>query len=324
MDIPVSSGAAGSLNGTSALEHEAPMGGLRTPAPAEIDDAELRPYGIELATRVAGRSLADEVEEYFERGARVRSGDVVFDVGANVGAFAAAVAGRTGADVTLHCFEPAGPTYTKLARTFEQHDALGRTRHELHAVALTRSDLDGTELPFYYFKRFPTDSTYDIEHKLTEFRAFFIKKAAQIDGVVSKVPLVGRPCGRTVRAVLGHLCRPDSDLGVWLAWQVTGLQVLKCKLASLEQVVASRGIDRIDLLKIDVEGAELDVLGGCGSAWSIIRQVAIETDERNGRAEQVKWLLDRNGLEIVSCAPPKVAADGDARQVLIIARRYPT
>jgi len=274
-----------------------------------------------LVARVAGPSLADEVEEYFERGARVAKGDVVFDVGANVGAFAAAVVARTGPDVTLHCFEPAGPSYSRLERCFSEHEALKSSRHELHAVALTRPELDGTQMPFYYFKRFPTDSTYDIEHKKTEFRAFFLKKAREIDAVLSKVPLVGRLMGRAVKAVIGYVCHPENRFGVWLAWKVSGMRVLECKLASLESIVLARGIERIDLLKVDVEGAELDVLSGCGEAWSRIRAVAIETDERDGRADQIKRLLARNGFRITSCAAPKVAADGDARQVLIVARR---
>ena len=63
------------------------------------------------------------------------------------------------------------------------------------------------------------------------------------------------------------------------------------------------------------------MLSGCGAAWSRIRQVAIETDERDGRADQIKRLLTRHGFRITSCAAPKVAADGDARQVLIVAKR---
>jgi len=278
-------------------------------------------YDLGLVARVAGPSLADEVEEYFERGARVAKGAVVFDVGANVGAFAAAVVARTGPDVTLHCFEPAGPSYSTLEKCFSEHDALRTSRHELHPVALTRPELDGTEMPFYYFSRFPTDSTYDIEHKKTEFRAFFIKKAREIDASLSKIPLLGRLMGAAVKSVIGYVCHPENRFGVWLAWKVTGMRVLKCQLSSLESIVLSRGIPQIDLLKIDVEGAELDVLSGCGEAWTRIRQVAIETDERDGRADQIKRLLTRHGFRITSCAAPKVAADGDARQVLIVAKR---
>ena len=101
-----------------------------------------------IVERIVGRQLASEVEEYFERGARVLPGDVVVDVGANIGAFAAAVAARTGGDVTLHCFEPRGPIFTSLERNFAEHALLRETRHELHAVALSSPLQHGTARPF--------------------------------------------------------------------------------------------------------------------------------------------------------------------------------
>ncbi|HBQ09871.1 MAG TPA: FkbM family methyltransferase, partial [Myxococcales bacterium] len=47
-----------------------------------------------------------EVGEYFDCGATVGAGDTVFDVGANVGAFAIEAARRAESDVSLFCFEP--------------------------------------------------------------------------------------------------------------------------------------------------------------------------------------------------------------------------
>jgi FkbM family methyltransferase len=271
-----------------------------------------------LATRVAGRGLA---EEYFERGAIVRPGDVVIDVGANVGAFAAAVAERTRGDVSLHCFEPSAPTFEKLQRTFAQHDAMQRTRHELHALALGGPEDDGTERTFYHFTRFPTDSTYDLAQKMREFETFFAKKADALAASLARFGPPGRLLGRALRALLLYVCRSDNRFGVWLAWRVTGMREMRCRLASLDRIVLSRGLERIDLLKIDVEGAELDVLRGCDEAWPRIRQVAIETVEVEGRADAIVQLLESRGLRVISCEAPRVAAAGDARQLLVVARR---
>ena len=276
---------------------------------------------VDLASRVGGRGLAQEVEEYFERGARVKPGDVVLDVGANVGAFAAAVAARTGSDVTIHCFEPAVPLFAKLVRSFARVDELAATRHVLHPNAVTSPELHGTERTFYYFKRFPTDSTYDLDRKLDDFSLYFLKHGRELERSAGRWGGPGRLLGRSVRAAVGWFCRPENPLGVWFALLVTGMKARPCQLVSLETVIESRGIERVDLLKVDVEGAELDVLMGCGAAWPLIRSVAIETDERGGRSGDVVALLERNGFEITSCAPPHVASRGDAKQVIIIAER---
>ena len=279
------------------------------------------PSGLDLAEKVAGRGRGAEGDVYFQQGARVQKGDVVLDVGANVGAFAAAVAARTQGDVTIHCFEPGPPVFEKLAKNFRDHPLLHRTRHLLHQIALTSPELDGSEKTFYFFKRFPTDSTLDIEFKKREFQRFFEKKGRGIEAALSALGKPGRALGGAIRGGVHWLCSPDNRFGVWLAWQGTGMQQVPCHLVSLERFLATSGIDRVDLLKVDVEGAEVDVLRGCGAAWSKVRSVAVETDRHSGRAELVEAILRDQGFEIESCVPHLAAERGDIAQVLMIANR---
>lgn len=270
---------------------------------------------------VAGPGLAREVEEYFEHGAWVLPGDVVVDVGANVGAFAAAVAVRTRGDVTVHCFEAAAPIFAKLERNFAKHALLRTTRHELHAVALSSPEEHGQVRRFYYFRRFPTDSTYDLERKLVGFREYFRRAAGELERRTSTHVFASRLVGRAIARTLTYLARDESRLGVWMAMRVTGMRELRCEFASLDRVLTSRAITRVDLLKIDVEGAELDVLRGCDTAWPMIRRVVVETDRRGGRADAVTALLVERGLRITSSRPPRIAEDGDRELVLICAER---
>ena len=279
------------------------------------------PAALRLAEQVAGRGRGREGDVYFQQGARVKKGDVVLDVGANVGAFAAAVAARTEGDVTLHCFEPGPPVFDKLSKNFREFSLLKRTRHQLHRIALTSPEHDGTERTFYFFKYFPTDSTLDIEFKKNEFRRFFEKKGRAIESVLSALGGPGKLLGGAIRGGISVLCAPDSKLGVWLAWKGTGMRQVPCKLVSLESFLATNGIDRVDLLKVDVEGAEVDVLRGCGAAWPKIRSVAVETDRTSGRAELVEKILSGQGFEIESCVPHIAAERGDIAQVLMIANR---
>lgn len=270
--------------------------------------------------RLFGGTLAEEVEEYFEHGARVDPGDVVLDVGANVGAFAAAVSERTQGDVTLHCFEPAAPLFATLRSNFARHALLARTRHELHPLALSRCEDDGGERAFYYFRRLPTDSTYDLERKLDTFRDTVRRTARSLEGTERDGWLRQRSGGALAR-VIDWLCRDENALGVWMAERVAGLEEMRCQLASIERIVLAREVPRIDLLKIDVEGAELDVLSGIGAVWPRVARVVLETDRRRGREREVIELLEAHGLRVSSCRPPRVATEGDRSLVVICASR---
>lgn len=58
-----------------------------------------------------------------------------------------------------------------------------------------------------------------------------------------------------------------------------------------------RGDGPIDLLKVDVSGAELDVLGGIEDAdWARVRQVVMEVHDLNGRRLEVRRLLAAKGF----------------------------
>jgi FkbM family methyltransferase len=270
-----------------------------------------------------GTGLAHEVDEYFEHGARVHPGDVVVDVGANVGAFAAAVALRTRGDVTVHCFEAAAPIFETLERNFASHAVLKHTRHELHPLALCGPDRHGEVRPFYYFRRFPTDSTYDFDRKLAGFRVFWRDRASELESTTRPHVWPARKAGAAIARLLKHLARDESRMGPWLTKQITGMRELRCELASLDRVLAARGIARVDLLKIDVEGAELDVLRGCAEAWPRIQRVVLETDSRDGRADAIAEMLVAHGFRITSRRPPRIAQDGGDRELVLICAERP-
>jgi FkbM family methyltransferase len=77
---------------------------------------------------------------------------------------------------------------------------------------------------------------------------------------------------------------------------------------------------RVDLLKIDVEGAELDVLRGIDPPqWPLIQQVLVEVQDLNGRLRAVTDLLSGHGFTLtVSPAP---MADPDYLMWIVQARR---
>jgi acyl carrier protein len=71
---------------------------------------------------------------------------------------------------------------------------------------------------------------------------------------------------------------------------------LDCELKTLSGVIAEHKVERIDLLKIDVEKSELDVLKGVAdSDWTKIDQIVVEVHDLNGRVARVSELLKSHG-----------------------------
>jgi FkbM family methyltransferase len=93
-------------------------------------------------------------------------------------------------------------------------------------------------------------------------------------------------------------------------------------ITRLDEVVATLGIQRIDLLKIDVEGAEVAVLRGGKSALAITRRLIIEYHSARLR-DQVEELLARSGFvperKIVYCR--ELASLGQEEVGLVYLRR---
>jgi hypothetical protein len=74
-------------------------------------------------------------------------------------------------------------------------------------------------------------------------------------------------------------------------------QRVTCEIRTLSQVIREQGVERIDLLKVDVEGGEYDVLAGIEAEhWEKIAQVVAEAHEAD--LERVKALLARHGFAV--------------------------
>ena len=75
-----------------------------------------------------------------------------------------------------------------------------------------------------------------------------------------------------------------------------------CKVRTVTNIVAELDLSRIDLLKIDVEGAEMDALHGIAeSDWRRIRQLVMEVSPRHkGSLDEVVERLRARGFAKVT------------------------
>jgi amino acid adenylation domain-containing protein/FkbM family methyltransferase len=95
-------------------------------------------------------------------------------------------------------------------------------------------------------------------------------------------------------------------------------ETVSCQMRTLSELMHTEKINRIDLLKIDVQRAELDVLNGISANdWTKIKQIVMEVQDDDGRLNTCMELLKNNGFE-VTCQQENDFAKSD--RYLIYAR----
>jgi FkbM family methyltransferase len=78
----------------------------------------------------------------------------------------------------------------------------------------------------------------------------------------------------------------------------SGRQSLAVEVFTVADVIETKHLEPPELVKIDVEGAEVEVLGGMGSYIGSIRAIHLETHGPELRAQCLRWLQD-NGFSVV-------------------------
>jgi FkbM family methyltransferase len=209
-----------------------------------------------------------EQRSYLRNGIDVGKGDVVLDVGANVGVAAIFFARECGAGV-VHCFEPVAPLFELL-----RENVAGLPACVPHPYGL--SSRSGPAQITYYPAAASMSGLYaDPEADSAVVRAAMLNSGASRE---------------EVDASLKDRYRSET---------------LRCELRTLSSVLRELRLDHVDLLKIDVEGAELDVLEGIGEEdWPLIRQTVIEVHDLGTRGSAVAGELRRRGFRLTTEQEP--------------------
>ncbi|HEX8559632.1 MAG TPA: amino acid adenylation domain-containing protein, partial [Pyrinomonadaceae bacterium] len=226
--------------------------------------------------------LYEEIFEkrvYLQHGVELPEGACVFDVGANIGMFTLFVM-RHCRDARVYAFEPLAPIFDTLRANAEAYGE----NVKLFNVGL--SDAEKTET-FTLYPRYSMMSG--------------VSAYARPQDEVEVIKRFMRNEERAGDAEASLLLEHADEL---LAGRFEG-ESHECRLRTLSALIRENGVERIDLLKIDVQRAELDVLKGLDDEdWGKIQQVVMELhdaegQESEGRREQVRALLDSRGYDVV-------------------------
>ncbi|WP_067798522.1 FkbM family methyltransferase [Actinomadura formosensis] len=241
-------------------------GGLGTLAWHEPSD-DLRVAGV---NRAESDFLYREIfadDTYFRSGVTLPPGAVVVDAGANIGMFTLRVARRV-RGARIIAVEPVA----ELAAAVEVNARLHGLEVTVAALGLGRAEADA-DFTFYPKNTVMSGGFADSAEDLAVLRAYLLTD----DRAES-----GRQLERLATDRLSSVRR-------------------SIRTTTLSRLAREHGLDRIDLLKIDVEKAEVEVLEGIDEAlWPRIDQIVMEVHDLGGRLRSVVGTLRARGFEVTS------------------------
>jgi len=263
--------------------------------------------GSEIRAKPPRQAMAMHLQvlHYFRHGIAVHPGDIVVDVGANIGMFALEVLLRTQGRASLVCCEPAPPLFRRLV------DNLGRNFPGASATCLKAAmgEREG-EVDFFYRPHSPSMSSLEV----VRFKPAQIRGTLDILYDPSDKGELAYLVPRWVRWIPRKFLRAMLKGAVGREY-LRGRK-LRCALTTLSAVIDREGLASIDLLKIDVEGAEWLVLAGIQDHhWPLIRSVVVEVHDVDGRLARVRGALADRGFSRITTDQEELQRPFDVHNV---------
>jgi amino acid adenylation domain-containing protein/FkbM family methyltransferase len=221
---------------------------------------------------------------YIRHGVHLPESGVIFDVGANIGMFSLFASLHAPA-LQVYAFEPLPPLYETATANCELYGPRVKT------FSFGLSNREHTETFTFY-------SRYTMMSGRSEYA-----NAEDEVNVIKTFLRNQRSAGDASADTL--LTNADELLEGRFAEERHTV-----RLRRLSDVIREQGVDRIDLLKVDVQRAELDVLEGLDAEhWPMVRQVVMEVHDARGhasegRVERVTRLLESKGFRVQTDQDP--------------------
>jgi amino acid adenylation domain-containing protein/FkbM family methyltransferase len=210
------------------------------------------------------------LQAYLRHGITVRDGDCIIDAGANIGLFTMFM-NRLARDLTILAFEPNPAAFDCLAA----NTAASVSRVKCCPFGLSREN---------------TAAEMTVFDGMSLLSGFYADAANERDVVRRYV--LNQQADSLDRDGLAVQVAEVIDDRLHATPVVAGLR-------TLSTVIADERLERIDLLKINVEKSELDVLLGLADDdWLKIRQMVIEVDQEQN-LDAIRALLIRHGFDLV-------------------------
>lgn len=206
---------------------------------------------------------------YLQHGIELRDGDCVFDAGANIG-LATVFFHRERRNIRVFAFEPSPVACECLRANIALHGANARVFEcgLSHAPGIA-------DFTFYPANSVMSGFHADLEADRGATKTFMVNSGM---------------APRHADLLLGSKFK-----------KVT----FACRLRTLSEIIDEESLQRIDLLKVDVERSECEVLAGIRPEhWDRIRQAVVEVHDEHGRLDEVLDVLSQHGFETATASDP--------------------
>jgi amino acid adenylation domain-containing protein/FkbM family methyltransferase len=226
------------------------------------------PNGLEVAyiNRNEAEVIYKEIfedEVYLKHGIILNDNDTVFDVGANIGMFSLFVQ-QNCSNAHIYSFEPVPPVFKKLSANMALYGLDVKLFN--HGIS---NEARAAKITFYPGWSGMSGIYADVADDEAMTRAFVKNQGPELAQYTDEL-LEGR--FRT--------------------------ETFDCQLKTLSDVIREQHVERIDLLKVDVEKSELDVLEGIeADDWKKIKQIVLEAHDLDGQLNKIIALLKEHGFD---------------------------
>jgi amino acid adenylation domain-containing protein/FkbM family methyltransferase len=223
------------------------------------------------------------LQAYLRHGITINEGDCIIDAGANIGLFTV-FASRLANKLRIISFEPNPAAFSCLKANAE---AWGQgVQCFPHGLS---SENKSAEMTFFEGLSLLSGYYADVAVEHGVVRNYVANQQAAAQGENDAASEAGYESYGSDESDVSEI---DALISARLRAKTVPTQ-----LRTLSSVIAEVGIERIDLLKINVEKSELDVLMGISPAdWPKIRQLVIEVDQEEA-IKPIQTLLASYGFE---------------------------
>lgn len=223
---------------------------------------------------------------YLQSGVSISTGDVVVDIGANIGVFTL-YAAKQGAQV--YAYEPVPPTYAVLQQNVEAH-GLGRRVHTRNIGLSDRAE----EKKMFHYPNLSVCDAWTAQDKLFEHMAENWETAFEILENADPEQYSAIRC-------LESESEQRAAVEEWIKKASASPMQINCKFETLSGVISQQNIETIDLLKLDAELADWEILNGVTvQDWQRIRQLSMEVHMPHDVVPISNFLKDRGFKDVTS------------------------
>lgn len=230
--------------------------------------------------------LYEQIQDYIKYGIKLCEGDTIFDVGANIGLFSLWANQQCHQNVNVFAFEPIAAIYEVLQANANRFNP---EKIKVFPCGLAQ---ESKSIQFAYHPNATMLSTAyqddlpELQNQLQQTVVRNIKNAPKSVRWLRWLPPFLRSL--LIQSKLDNAFRTQ---------QVT------CQLRTLSEIIREHQIERINLLKIDVEKSELDVfLGIAAQDWQKIEQIVVEVHDLEQRLQKITDLLNKHGFTEIKVA----------------------